>query len=158
MLDVLGGKPELVEAPPREDDWYANVFYIEGKKCVPLVHLGTLYTILTLDTGVGFLRPFGGFVYSRMASRSLEHDDLPQDALGPLDYKDVHLARTADRSMLGSMNDMVLMTKHIVRAEGGLGRCDASILNRWLHDVPNGARDFASSLELVRRRVAGQAT
>ena len=38
MLDVIGGKPELIDAEPSVEDWYANVFYIDGKKCVLLVH------------------------------------------------------------------------------------------------------------------------
>lgn len=35
MLDVIGGKPELVDVKPSVEDWYANVVYIDGKKCEP---------------------------------------------------------------------------------------------------------------------------
>jgi hypothetical protein len=37
MLDVICGKPELVDVEPSVQDWYANVVYIDGKKCVLLV-------------------------------------------------------------------------------------------------------------------------
>lgn len=152
MLDVIGGKPDLVEVSPADDDWYANLTYIDGKKCVLLTHVGTLYSIMALNVYVGILRPVAGWVFTQIF-RALDTDGLPSDALGTVDYKDVQLARTADRSVLGSMNDMVHLARHIVAAEGGLGRCDAAELNRFLHNTPNGARGYATPLELVRKRV-----
>ena len=155
MLDVLGGEPQLVDSPLAHDDWYANIFYVQGKKSVLLTHVGTLFSTVSLNVGVGLLRPIGGFVFTQIV-RALRAEGLPEDALGKIDDKDVRLARTADRSVLGSMNDMVQMVRHIIRAEGGLGAGDAESLNRFLHKTPNGARGFATPLELVGRRVSGE--
>jgi hypothetical protein len=153
MLDVLGGKPTLVESAPNHDDWYANVVFVEGKKCVLLTHVGTLFFPVSLDVEVGLLRPVGGFVYTQIG-RALEREGLPRDALAPIDDKDVSLARTADRSVLGSMNDMVQMTRHIICSRGGLGQINASTLNEALH--PNGAHGFPTPLELVGQRTAAR--
>jgi hypothetical protein len=76
MLDAIGGKPELVDVEPSIDDWYANVIYIDGKKCVLLVHDGTLFASLALNVSVGMLRPIGGHVYSQIV-RALESEGLP---------------------------------------------------------------------------------
>jgi hypothetical protein len=157
MLDVLGGKPDLVDVEPNDDDWYANVVYIGGKKCVLLVHVGTLFSSMTLNVSVGLLRPIGGYVFSQIL-RGLEREGIPPDALGVIDYKQVRLARTQSRSVLGSMNDMVTMARHVIRSDGGLERCDVAKLNHLLHDTPNGARGFATPLELVRARLAQRPT
>jgi hypothetical protein len=155
MLDVIGGKPEIVDIEPTVDDWYANVVYIDGRKCVLLVHDGTLFSSLMLNVGVGLLRPIRGYVYSQIV-RALEGEGFPPDALGDADYRQIRLARTCSRSLLGSMNDMVIMARHIIRSEGGLERCDVARLNHLLHETPNGARGFATPLELVSRRLASE--
>ena len=155
MLDVIGGKPDLVDVEPSVEDWYANVVYIDGKKCVLLVHDGTLFSSLTLNVGVGLLRPIGGYVYSQIVG-GLESEGLPPDALGDIDYKQIHLARSRSRSVLGSMNDMVTMARHFICSEGGLEECDVARLNHLLRETPNGARGFATPLELVIRRLISQ--
>ena len=157
MLDVLGGKPDLVDVGPDDDDWYANVVYIDGRKCVLFVHAGTLFSSMTLNVNVGLLRPIGGYVFSQIV-RALESEGFPPDALGVIDDKQVRLARTHRKSVLGSMNDMVIMARHVIRSDGGLERCDVTKLNHFLHDTPNGARGFATPLELVRARVSQRAT
>jgi hypothetical protein len=155
MLDVIGGKPELIDIGPSDDDWYANVVYIDGKKCVLLVHVSTLFSTMALNVGVGLLRPIGGYVYSQIV-RALEREGFPRDALGVIDYHQIHLAPTRSRSVLGSMNDMVIMARQIIRSGGGLANCDVGKLNRLLHDTPNQARGLATPLELVRQRLAGE--
>ena len=152
MLDVIGGTPELIDIEPSTEDWYANVVYIDGKKCVLLVHAGTLFSSLTLNVGVGLLRPIGGYVYSQIV-RALESEGLSPDALGSIDYREIRLAGTRSRSVLGSMNDMVIMARHVIRCEGGLEACDIARLNHTLRDTPNGARGFATPLELIGRRL-----
>ena len=87
--------------------------YIDGKKCILLVHDGTLFSSLTLNVGVGLLRPIAGYVYSQIV-QALESEGFPPDALGDVDYRQIRLARTRSRSLLGSMNDMVIMARHVI--------------------------------------------
>lgn len=155
MLDVIGGKPELVDVEPNVEDWYANVVYIGGKKCVLLVHDGTLFSSFRFNVAVGLLRPISGYVYSQIV-RALESEGFPADALGDIDDRQIRLARTRSRSVLGSMNDMVIMARHLIRSEGGLGGCDIGRLNHFLRDTPNAARGFATPLELVSRRLVSE--
>ena len=97
MLDVIGGKQEIVDIEPSVDDWYANVVPIDGKKCVLLVHDETLFSSLTLNVGVGLLRPIAGYVYSQIG-RALEGEGFPPDALGDADNRLIRLAWTRSRS------------------------------------------------------------
>ena len=41
LLDLLGGRSvTLSELPASEDDWYANLLWIDRHKCVLLTHAG----------------------------------------------------------------------------------------------------------------------
>lgn len=77
------------------------------------------------------LRPIGRLVVPLLQAE-LVADGLSPDALGALRATEVVLARTADRSVLGSMNDMALMIESSVWADGGLRTCNVTELNRHL--------------------------
>ena len=151
LLDLIGTK-SVAAVETTGEDWYGDMFWLEGRKCVLLVQAATLYSALVLDIRVGDLRPPGGFVFAQIA-RALDRDGLPRDAFGAIDAHDVQLAKTVDRSVLGSMNDMAHLIRHIIRSMGGLAFCDPSQVHRLLHDTPNGARGYATPLELVRAGV-----
>jgi hypothetical protein len=109
---------------------------------------------LTLNVGVGLLRPIGGYIYNQIV-RALEGFP-PPDSLDDIDYRQIHLARTRSRSVLGSLNDMVTVARHVIRTEGGLEGCDVARLNHFLRHTPNGARGLVTPLELVSRRLVNQ--
>ena len=118
-----------------------------------MVQVATLYSVFALDIRVGDLRPPGGFVFTRIV-RVLDREGLPRNTFGSIDAHDVRLAKTMDRSVVGSMNDMVHLTRHIVGSMGGLAQCDAGELHRLLHETPNGARGYATPLELAPANLA----
>jgi hypothetical protein len=149
LLDFIGAKSTLDDGEPNPEDWNGTAFWLEGRKCVLLVQATTLYSALALDIRVGDLRPPGGFVFTQIV-RALDRDGLPRDTFGVIDAHDVRIARTLDRSVVGSMNDMVQTIRHIVNSTGGLSHCDPSSVHRLLHDMPNGARGYATPLELAQ--------
>jgi hypothetical protein len=61
----------------------------------------------------------------------------------------MRLARTLDRSVVGSMNDMVHLIRHIIGTMGVLAECDRTEVHRLLPGMPNAARGYATPLELV---------
>ncbi len=83
------------------------------------------------------LQPLGPFVVG-LIEAALRQEHLPADVLGPLVPDSVHLARTASRSVLGFMNDMVLHCRRQMEASCGLDFTDVEALNerlrRTLHD------------------------
>jgi hypothetical protein len=96
--------------------------------------------------------PPGEFVFTQIV-RALDRDRLPRDTFGAIDAHDVRLAKTVDSSVVGSTNDMVHLIRHIIGSMGGLAGCDPSEVHRLLHDTSNGARGYATPLELVRASV-----
>ena len=129
-LSVLGVRPaSLPTVEAGEDDWYANVVWIERRKCLLLVHAGTLFSVFVPDVRKADLMTLGPAV-ARWIRHELASEGMPEDSLGQIDAGTVTLARTASRVTLGYMNEMGHFLKYWVAIEGGLSRIDVGALNR----------------------------
>jgi hypothetical protein len=102
VLRAGGGTDSQPE--PDSEDWYANLLWLDRRKCLLLTHAGTLFSIFEPDVRVADLRDTGHLV-ARLISREIAAEALPAATFGSLDHLDVIVARTADRSVLGCMND-----------------------------------------------------
>jgi len=151
LLSVIKERADSSVAGPSPEDWYGNLVWIDRRKCLLLTHAQTLFPIFAADVRTADLRPLGSFVVSLIAG-ALESEVLSPETFGCLDPQDVHLAKTADRSILGCMNDMVLMTRRVIAATGGLEYCDVARINRQLRrDIhsPRG-RGYARPIDMAR--------
>ena len=46
LLDLLGGGAlTLSELPAADEDWYANLLWLDRQKCLLLTHAGTLFSV-----------------------------------------------------------------------------------------------------------------
>jgi hypothetical protein len=132
MLALLGIRAkELVTVEPGDDDWYANLIWLDRRKCLLLVHAGTLFSVLVPDARKSELVPFGPSVVA-LIHRELQVESLPLDRFGILDPTAIVFARTDSRTALGYMNEMARFSEYAVEAAGGLALCDARELNRAL--------------------------
>lgn len=153
LLKFLGPRAaSLVQAPPTEDDWYANLLWLDRRKCRLIAHAGTLFPVFAANVRKRDLEPFGLFLI-RIAEARLRDEGLPADVLGELDPDSVRLARTASRSVLGFMNDMALACRHEVEASGGLDVTDVDALNGRLLRTLHNREGYHDPLELVARRL-----
>ncbi len=67
---------ELATAPAGPEDWYANLLWFDGRKCLLVVHADTLFPVFAADVRAAQLRPLGPWLAATIAGR------LPPDALG----------------------------------------------------------------------------
>ena len=132
VLELLGTDPrDLVAVEPTDQDWYVNLLWLDGRKCLLLAHAGTLFSVFVPDTRKADLIPIGPSVVDMIHSE-LEAESLPLDRLGVLDPGHLTLAKTENRTVLGYMNEMARFCEYAVDDAGGLSRCDARKLNRQL--------------------------
>jgi len=89
-----------------------------------------------------------------LIGRELRREELPPGTFGDLRQQEVLLAKTADRSVLGCMNDMAFRCEHAIAGAGGLARTDLAGLNRSLRRNINSARAYRPPVELAARRLA----
>ncbi|WP_019876704.1 plasmid pRiA4b ORF-3 family protein [Sporichthya polymorpha] len=153
LLKAIGVRPaDLPELPPSPQDWYLNLVWIDGRKCLVAMHAGTLFSLFLPDVRVADLRPLGAAVVPALAAE-LQREDLPADTFGPLDPAAVQLATTADRSVLGSLTDLANRCDWIARNDGGLAQLDLDKLHHHFQRTPYSARGFAYPIDLVRRQL-----
>lgn len=155
LLKLLGNRGgPLVDAEPGADDWYANVFVLERRKCLLLVHADTLFAVLDTDVRVAQFDDLGTYAATRVVD-ALASEGLAGDVLGPTDPSAVRVAKTASRSVLGHMNEMVFEAEHYVAHDGGLQLADLADVNRRLRRTPRRLDgSYVWSLELVTARTA----
>lgn len=75
VLKLIDTPPEeLVSAEPSNDDWYANLFFVNRRRCLLLAHAGTLFPVLAADVRKGDLLSTGrvaiGLIRQSSAERS----------------------------------------------------------------------------------------
>lgn len=151
LLAVIGpGRAAVPDLPPSPEDWYANLLWLAGRKCLLITHSATLFTILQPDVRAADLRDTHRLV-SGMIARELAAEDLPPSTFGDLGSPDLILARTADRSVLGCMNDMAHRCEHAMTGGGGgLAQADIPALNHALRRNINSARSYQRPIDLAR--------
>jgi hypothetical protein len=67
----MGGRGgTLVDAPPGIDDWYANVFVVERRKCLLLAHADTLFSVLDTNVRVPQFDDLGSTLQRSSSTRS----------------------------------------------------------------------------------------
>jgi len=132
MLTLLGARPrDLVRIEPSGQDWYANLLWLDARKCLLLAHAGTLFSVFVPDIRKSDLMPIGPSVV-RFIHTELEAESFPLDRLGALDSRPVALAKTESRTVLGYMNEMARFCEYAVGDAGGMAGFDARELNRGL--------------------------
>lgn len=151
LLKVLRARPhDLLDAPPSPQDWYANLLWLDGRKCVLITHAGTLFSLFLPDVLAADLRPIGAVLVPALHAE-LAREGLPADTFGHLRADAVHLAKTADRSVLGCMNDLGARCEWTVEDAGGLAGVDLAELHHGLQRNRSGARAYSYAIDLVRR-------
>lgn len=156
LSELVGTRDTSADEPPSADDWYANLIWIERRKCLQLMHAETLFPVLAADVRVGDLRPIGRFV-TAVIHQALADEQLPADVLGALDADAVRLARTSSRRLLGYMTDDAKLCQHAAHTRGGLDRLDLDALNRRLRrTLHNHNGTYVTPLDLVHQRLAAQ--
>lgn len=152
LLNLLG-KPsvKLVEVPPSDDDWYANLLWLNRRKCLLVTHAGTLFPLFTADIRAADLQPFERRIVDLLTAALLE-EGLPSDALGRL--QEVQLAKTVSKHVLGVMNQMAFEIEWAVDHAGGLFNANSDDLNHHLRrSLHTKDGDYQRPLDLVHERL-----
>ena len=156
LLATIGGKtkPALnTKVPPSASDFYANLIWIDGRKCLLVTHAGTLFSIFTPDVRAGDLRPIGRFVVP-LIEDALDSEGLPSDTFGHLVADDVELAKTANRSVLGCMNEMAWFCELAFLDVGNIRLLDVAQLNHELRRLILGPLGSAHPIDLATAQAA----
>ena len=136
-------------------NWYANLLRIDRRKCVLFTHEPTLYSVFV----AGLKKPdFQHLddIFLRVLFKQLQEErfatDQIESVLNEYDGK-IKYAKTENKSVLGSMNDMVVQIKTEVHISQSLASLDMSSLARRLNVIPFKGIGFEYPETLFRLRV-----
>lgn len=156
---------ELKVTPTQEEQeggylggWHADLVRIERRKCALITNDLMLYSLFIPGLKKPELEQFGE-VFMQYLFKNLRCERFPQDQIELVlnEYREIRIAKTNNRSVLGSMNDIKYQLEHIVWELGGLARLDLIEVNHKLNRIPMGAIKYSYSIEALKRRLAEMA-
>ena len=153
LLAVLGAGRRAGPGPtPDAGDWYASLLWFDRRKCLLLTHAATLFSVFEADVRAVDLRATRRLV-TELVERELRREGLPPATFGNLRSQELILAKTADRSVLGCMNDMAFLCEVAISDAGGLAHFDLGELNHALHRNINSSRGYRPPVELAAQQL-----
>lgn len=127
----------------RLGEWYANLIYIERRKCIVFVNKKTLFNFITPNVNRGQIRELDNLFLMFFVNRVLIRLGIDSVVPNVLDeYQNIHYAKTDSRSVLGSMNDITMNYRYYIDDEGGLLNFDYLKIIRKVNDIPFRALKF----------------
>ena len=153
LLTELKIKPtEDIGRSENIGNWHANLLWIDRRKCVLFTNDKTLFSFLV----TGMKKPqFENFneVFRLNLSKNLMNEDLSQKQIEHVfnEHREIRIAKTNNRSVLGSMNDLAFQVKYRIYVMGGLVTVDMAEINRELNRIPMGALDYKISIEELQK-------
>lgn len=164
LLKELGVAPSDAIAPVGAlGAWHANLLRFEMRRCVLFTNDSTLYSIFV----PGLRKPqFQRIkdVFGQSLFRSLRLSGFAQPQIEAVlenidGFEELQVAKTNNRSVLGSMNDLAYQLEWMISSSGGLERCSIDQVNQELNRVPMSAiRPHTYSIDALRDRLNVQAT
>jgi len=148
-LKLAAGTPITRNMESADDDWYANVLWLNGRKCLLLTHAATLFGMFEPHITKSSVTPMGPLAV-RLIERELAAEGLPPDSFGSLEASAIELGHTCNRSVLGTMTDMRYQIEAAVHQSGGLGHLDLAYLNRSLRRIPFSAIKYDRPIDRAR--------
>lgn len=142
----------LYQGPDPEgplDVWYANIIYIDRRKCLMCVHGSTSISFLVADISVQELKQFP-VLFNGHLKRLLTLEGIPNTVVETATQDiDFSFAKSQSKSVLGSMNDLALNYWSQILESAK----QYSSLDEVIHDLnrtPMGALGYAYPIEKLK--------
>jgi hypothetical protein len=156
LLNELGVKPANdPDQPSSLCDWHANMLWLNRKKYLLFTNDQTLYSLLVpwnkSPRSTAFIERFRFGLL-----QSLMREDFAEVQIEYLlsKHAQISITKTNSRSVLGSMNDLVIQIKYMIFESDGLTDANLSEVNRQLNRIPMSAIKYQFSIDELKRRLA----
>ena len=132
-------------------DWYANLFKYSRYKCLIFTNEMTLFSFVIFRVGKREITKLSGEFHYHM-HLALKHEGIPDNIILAIlkDYHHMGYGKTANRSVLGSMNDMISHYKFVVDGLDNLDSDSLQSLNHELNRIPLKANKYKYPIEKLQ--------
>lgn len=147
-------KADLEESDPQFQylgSWHANLLHVDGKKCVLFTNNKTLFSFIAPDVSRAQIKKlnelFLGFLVAVLADEGFSETVIEKILL---EYSEITYAKTNDKSVLGSMNDLAWHYKHLILDSGGIHSPAIPSIIKQLNHMPMSAIEFTYAIDALR--------
>lgn len=162
LLKEMGvSKEDIVDTQSQPfifGDWYANLFFLSRKKNLMFTNARTLFTFISFEVNRSQISNIGE-LFRRELGKVLLDEDFDGATIQRIinECKEVHIARTQDKSVLGIMVDHVKNVRWMIEErEGGWNPCNLSEIIKQLNRTPLLTKEFTYSIEELKRILGEQ--
>ena len=155
LLKEVGLKPtELQHDEPQFSflgPWHANLVYIDRRKSVLFVNDRTLFNFMLPDVNRAQIRGLPDLFLSGL-SCVISAEDFPEEVKRKIlkEYEQIALAKSSNRSVLGSANDLAYHYKFSILDAGGVHSWRVPEIIRQLNRMPMQAIKSKFPIEEIR--------
>jgi hypothetical protein len=121
-LDVLLVEPDRIPLPTEGlGNWYANLIRIDRRKCLLFTNEKSLYTFLIPKVLKANLKNIEDEFLINL-SYNLQTEGFGIEAINRVmqEYQEIGFAKTSNRQVLGSMNELTFQYKVLIEQKEGL--------------------------------------
>ena len=135
-------------------DWYANLFRVSHYKCILFTNESTLYSLVAFRVGKREITNLGAELRYHLRF-ALKQENLPDQVIFSIlqDYMDIQYAKTNNRSVVGSMNEILAEYKFRVQHAEILNPMTLEELNHEINRTPLKAIDFKYAVEKLHKLI-----
>lgn len=154
VIKTLGLKPCDLSEVSRSDsvlgDWYINEFFLDRRKTFIFMNDKTLLSFVLYGIKksnlVHFPAPFINGLDQLLSLEGFDEKAIERAFAG---YDKMQYTKTASKSVLGNLNDLVNLYKINVKIAGGLQSIDIGKLIFDINRTPQRNLGWSSSIEVV---------
>jgi len=133
-------------------NWYANLLRIDRRKCVIFTNERTLYTFLIPKILKANLKNIEEeFLIS--LSYNLQNESFGLNVINRImqEYQEIGFAKTMNKSVLGSMNDLAYQYEAQIMGAGGIVNINILQINHIINRTPMSALKYKYPIEALRK-------
>lgn len=155
-LAVIPADPDMVQINPEGlGNWYANLLRFDRRKCILFTNERTLYSFLIPGVLKKDLLSIDNLLLNHLAY-NLQYEGFSTGVIERVleEYKEVGLAKTVSKSVLGSMNDLKVGYEFEVYRADGIEHLNVLAVNQKMNRTPLKAIKYNFPIEELKRVVA----
>ena len=128
--------------------WYAHLFFRKRKKCLIFTNVRTLYSFVAESVSRSDIRTLDK-LFRKELNRLLFYEEFSADVMVRMivETENIKFGKASNRSVLGSMNDLIKQHMGYTERLEGEGRADLVAVNRQINRTPMGAMKYAFPIE-----------
>jgi hypothetical protein len=131
-------------------NWYSNLFVLDRRKTLIFMNERTLLSFIITGIKKKNIKDLP-IVFCNGINQLLLMENFDDNVISNVTNEclEIELTRTANRSLLGNLNDLIHLYKSFILADGGLNLCNLDSITKKINRTPQRKLEWSSSVEIA---------